>query len=178
VCGVEGADILRLGLHRILSGHVNRTLVFFHLFISRRNVGPCVCVSSARCCSFWTKTTAPQPIWSVSLTLRPALLHLFVCVFKTCIFLAPCFAFSPCLSVPFFVSFFLSYFLRGSRCSLHPEDGGSKVLRNVGILPHHYTVSRLRRPRNQSLYLLVSRFNSLVLCFFLYFSLFSFILFR
>jgi hypothetical protein len=25
--------------------------------------------------------------------------------------------------------------------SLHPEDGDSMVLRNVGILPHHYTVS-------------------------------------
>jgi hypothetical protein len=24
--------------------------------------------------------------------------------------------------------------------SLHPEDGGSMVLRNVDILPHHYTV--------------------------------------
>jgi hypothetical protein len=23
-----------------------------------------------------------------------------------------------------------------------PEDGGSKVLRNIGILPHHYTVSQ------------------------------------
>jgi hypothetical protein len=22
-----------------------------------------------------------------------------------------------------------------------PEDGGSKVFRNVGVLPHHYTVS-------------------------------------
>jgi len=25
--------------------------------------------------------------------------------------------------------------------SFHPEDGGSKVLRNFGILPHHHTVS-------------------------------------
>jgi uncharacterized protein Veg len=29
---------------------------------------------------------------------------------------------------------------------LHSEDGRSKVLRNVGILPHHYTVSQPRRP--------------------------------
>jgi hypothetical protein len=26
--------------------------------------------------------------------------------------------------------------------SLYPKDGGSKVLRNVGILPHDYTVSQ------------------------------------
>jgi len=31
---------------------------------------------------------------------------------------------------------------------VHPEDGGSKDLRNFGILPHHYTVSRMcLRPR-------------------------------
>jgi hypothetical protein len=29
----------------------------------------------------------------------------------------------------------------------HPEDGGSVVLRNVGILPHHCTASQSRRPR-------------------------------
>jgi len=29
----------------------------------------------------------------------------------------------------------------------HPEDGGSMDLWNVGILPQHYTVSQLRRPR-------------------------------
>jgi hypothetical protein len=29
----------------------------------------------------------------------------------------------------------------------HPEDGGSKVLRNVGILPHHYTPSEPTRRR-------------------------------
>jgi hypothetical protein len=28
-----------------------------------------------------------------------------------------------------------------------PEDGGSKVLRNVDILPQHYTASQPRRPR-------------------------------
>jgi hypothetical protein len=28
----------------------------------------------------------------------------------------------------------------------YPEDGGSKVLRNVGILPQHYTASESRRP--------------------------------
>jgi hypothetical protein len=28
-----------------------------------------------------------------------------------------------------------------------PEDGGNNVLRNVGILPQHYTVSQPRRPR-------------------------------
>jgi len=26
--------------------------------------------------------------------------------------------------------------------SLHPHDGGSMVLRNVGVLPHQYTASR------------------------------------
>jgi hypothetical protein len=31
------------------------------------------------------------------------------------------------------------------RNSLHPEDGGSKVLQNVGILPHCYTGSQPRR---------------------------------
>jgi len=30
---------------------------------------------------------------------------------------------------------------------IHPEDEGSKVLRNVGILPQHYTASQTRRPR-------------------------------
>jgi hypothetical protein len=30
---------------------------------------------------------------------------------------------------------------------LHPEDGGSLDLRNVGILPQHYTASQPRRPR-------------------------------
>jgi hypothetical protein len=31
-----------------------------------------------------------------------------------------------------------------------PEDGVSMDLRNVGILPHHYTVSQPRRPRIES----------------------------
>jgi hypothetical protein len=31
--------------------------------------------------------------------------------------------------------------------SSHPEDRGSKVLRNFGILPQHYTASQSRRPR-------------------------------
>jgi hypothetical protein len=30
------------------------------------------------------------------------------------------------------------------------EDGGSKVLRNIGILPQHYTASQTRRPRLKS----------------------------
>jgi hypothetical protein len=30
---------------------------------------------------------------------------------------------------------------------LHPEDGGCMDLRNVGILPQHYTASQTRRPR-------------------------------
>jgi hypothetical protein len=30
--------------------------------------------------------------------------------------------------------------------TLHPEDGGSMILRNVGILPHHYKISQPRRP--------------------------------
>jgi len=33
--------------------------------------------------------------------------------------------------------------------SLHPEDGGSMALRNVGILPQPCTVSQLRRRRLQ-----------------------------
>jgi hypothetical protein len=38
----------------------------------------------------------------------------------------------------------------GYHCSClqpHPEDGGSTALRNVGILPQHYTASRRRRNR-------------------------------
>jgi hypothetical protein len=31
--------------------------------------------------------------------------------------------------------------------ALHPEDGGSNVLRNVGVLPQHHTVSQPRRWR-------------------------------
>jgi len=31
-----------------------------------------------------------------------------------------------------------------------PEDGGSMVLRNDGILPQHYTASQPRRPRLES----------------------------
>jgi len=31
--------------------------------------------------------------------------------------------------------------------SFHPEDGGTKVLRNVGFLPQHYTASQPRSPR-------------------------------
>jgi hypothetical protein len=31
--------------------------------------------------------------------------------------------------------------------SLHPEDGGSKFLRNVGVLQQHYTASQPRRPQ-------------------------------
>jgi hypothetical protein len=34
--------------------------------------------------------------------------------------------------------------------SLHPEDGGSLNLRNVGILQHHCTASQVRRPRLES----------------------------
>jgi hypothetical protein len=29
---------------------------------------------------------------------------------------------------------------------LHPEDEGSKVIQNVGILTHHYMVSKTKRP--------------------------------
>jgi hypothetical protein len=32
-------------------------------------------------------------------------------------------------------------------CYLHLQDGGNKALRNVGILPQHYTASKPRRPR-------------------------------
>jgi hypothetical protein len=31
-----------------------------------------------------------------------------------------------------------------------PEDGGSRTLRNIGILSHHYTVSQSGRPRLES----------------------------
>jgi len=31
-----------------------------------------------------------------------------------------------------------------------PEDGGSMVLRNVGILTQHYTASSPRRPRHET----------------------------
>jgi len=31
--------------------------------------------------------------------------------------------------------------------SFHAENGGSIVFRNVGIPPHHFTVSKPRRPR-------------------------------
>jgi hypothetical protein len=34
--------------------------------------------------------------------------------------------------------------------SLRPEDGASMVLRKVGILPQHYTVSQPRRPRHET----------------------------
>jgi len=34
--------------------------------------------------------------------------------------------------------------------SLHPEDDGSKVLRNDGIPTHQYTMSQPRRPRSES----------------------------
>jgi len=30
---------------------------------------------------------------------------------------------------------------------LHPADGGSKVLRNISILPRQYATSQLRSPR-------------------------------
>jgi len=48
--------------------------------------------------------------------------------------------------------------------SFHPEDGGSKVLRNVGDLPQHYAASQPRRLR---LELIVSWFSGshLVLSF-------------
>jgi hypothetical protein len=36
---------------------------------------------------------------------------------------------------------------RGQPHSLHPEDEGNMVLRNVGILTHHYTTSQPRRRR-------------------------------
>jgi len=31
--------------------------------------------------------------------------------------------------------------------NLHPEDGGSTILRNVGMLSQHYKLSQPRRPR-------------------------------
>jgi hypothetical protein len=33
--------------------------------------------------------------------------------------------------------------------SIHPEDGSSTVLRNVGILLYHYTMLEPRRPRHE-----------------------------
>jgi hypothetical protein len=41
-------------------------------------------------------------------------------------------------------SIFTSAYILYSSLNLHSEGGGRKVLRNVGILPHHYTVSKLR----------------------------------
>jgi len=40
--------------------------------------------------------------------------------------------------------------LRGHRCRRPPEDGSSKVLRNVGISPQHSTASHPTRPGLQS----------------------------
>jgi len=37
----------------------------------------------------------------------------------------------------------------------NPEDGGSIVLRNVGIVPHHYTVSQSRRRLNTQFFRLL-----------------------
>jgi hypothetical protein len=37
--------------------------------------------------------------------------------------------------------------LRRRHFILHPEDGSSKMLRNVSILPEHYAASQPRRPR-------------------------------
>jgi hypothetical protein len=36
--------------------------------------------------------------------------------------------------------------LSASTFRIHPENGGSKALRNAGIVPHHYTASHPRRP--------------------------------
>jgi hypothetical protein len=44
--------------------------------------------------------------------------------------------------------------------SLHPEDGGSFVLRNVGILPHYYTVSQPEDGDSEALRNLVSYHNT------------------
>jgi hypothetical protein len=50
---------------------------------------------------------------------------------------------TPCTDV-------IGYRLFGGPCCLHLKgDGGSMVLRNVGIL-HHCTLSRFRRPRYES----------------------------
>jgi len=49
------------------------------------------------------------------------------------------------------VTFQVEVFWHVTRCVaasiLHPEDGGSTVLRNVGILPQQYTTPQPRRPR-------------------------------
>jgi len=37
--------------------------------------------------------------------------------------------------------------------SLHPEDGGSNVIQNVGILPQHYMATQPRRPQLEPLLL-------------------------
>jgi hypothetical protein len=37
----------------------------------------------------------------------------------------------------------------------HHEDGGSMDLRNVGILPQHYTASEPRRPRLETQYIII-----------------------
>jgi hypothetical protein len=40
---------------------------------------------------------------------------------------------------------------RAIKIQVHPEDGGSNVLRNAGILPHLYTTSQ--KPEDRDLYL-------------------------
>jgi len=41
------------------------------------------------------------------------------------------------------------HYFRGTCCFhlCHPEDGGSKILQNTDILPHHYMASQPRRPQ-------------------------------
>jgi len=40
----------------------------------------------------------------------------------------------------------VGYMSFSHRHSLHTENGGNKLLRNVGILPHNYTASQPRGP--------------------------------
>jgi hypothetical protein len=50
---------------------------------------------------------------------------------------------------------------RGPLClHLHPEDGGSKVLRNVDIRPQRYTASQPERPRFNPSKLIIININS------------------
>jgi len=41
-------------------------------------------------------------------------------------------------------------YVNQSHSTLHPEDGGSTVLRNTGVVPQHYMTSQPRIPRLES----------------------------
>jgi len=49
----------------------------------------------------------------------------------------------------------VTYTPSDSSCGLQGEDGGSMVLQNIGILPHHYAVSQPRRPELETQFKLI-----------------------